>query len=243
MHRWVWALLLLLLAGCSPLLGAAAWPAFLGVALLAGVGLFLSSASATPKGSAATAEATGAIAPEPCDGWEHKSCGADGQIQKSCCPKGARCNYRSQPFTECGGDRCVLGHDPGMCPPPKPMMSAAKTQAECKERWEPACVGNTVTPSCIMTVPTNYMGPARNPRFLTCGDDRCTTSNFIEDCYPQKTGAMSVCASGWTKVCLLGRITERCIPPGAQQTAASKGFVECAAPGTCAIGAEKGVCR
>lgn len=177
-----------------------------------------------------------------CDGYETESC-QDGHIKKSCCPQNAKCNYRFAPFVACGEGLCVNGKDPSLCVPRQPAVTEAKDEADCKAKygdWEPACISGRVTPACIMGVPTNYMGPSRNPPFKTCNDTACTTSQFIEACYPERAEGVS-CLFGWTKVCLQGRITERCIAPGAARSEASQGFVECG-PGRCAIGKDANVC-
>lgn len=248
-------LLLLLVGGCAPVVGLSGLPAVLGVGLLAGLGLWFTAERAdarprsellkrpaSPGAGAASAGACGAIYEPPCDGWEHESCGPNGHIERDCCPKGAKCTFRTAPHQSCGDGACVVGQDPGMCVPREPRVTGATTEVECAGNWEKACVSGKVTMACIMPVPTNYSGPTRNPSFRVCGGDRCTTGRFIEACYPEK-GAMSVCLAPWTRVCLMGRVTERCILPSAQRTAASTAFVECDAPGTCAIASDKSACK
>jgi hypothetical protein len=183
-------------------------------------------------------------APVPCDGTESWVC-EGGRMVKHCCPKTAKCNYRNPPHIDCGDGTCVEGGDEGRCVPPQAARMAAKSEAECTKeygRWEPACVAHKVTKACVAPVPTNYTGPPTNPPYRTCRDDRCTTSRFIEDCHPARAAAKT-CADGWTKVCLEGKVTERCLPavpdPKSEYRAAS--YVVCG-DGSCAVGADKSVC-
>ena len=178
----------------------------------------------------------------PCSGSETPYC-QDGKIEMSCCPQGAKCNFRNAPFSECGDRFCVPGEDPGMCVPRQPRVIEAVDEADCKAKygdWEPACVNGQVRPSCIPLMPTNYMGAGFNPRFQTCGGTACTTGQFIEDCFPVKTEG-ATCDTGWIRVCLQGRITERCAPAGVARSPASQAFVECG-PGRCAIGTDAHIC-
>src|SRR5687768_12821902 len=101
--------------------------------------------------------------PAPCDGHETMVCD-NGLLRARCCPKGARCNFRSSPHVDCGGGYCAVGRDVGRCPAPKPTTTGENSKDACKASWEPACVANKVTQACIMPVPTNYSGPERNPR-------------------------------------------------------------------------------
>ncbi len=238
-----WSLLAFLALGCTPVLGAGGLPFLLGFGLIIGLGFAL-TAQAGPKAERAavapTGEGTGgAPMPRPkCEGWEHKSC-RQGRIAYSCCPKGAKCNYRLSAFQDCGYERCVPGNDPGMCPPDQPMGSAAAKEADCPAGWAKACIDGKLAQMCVMPVPTNFTGPSNNPSFRTCGGDYCTTSRFIDACYPTKE-VVKTCAVPFTKVCLMGVVTERCIPAGAPTSAASKGFVMCDAT-RCAIG-DKSAC-
>lgn len=245
--RWIAPALTLLMVGCSPLLGVSGAAGLAAMGLLASValGLAFGRARAEPSASATSAASGAPLPPPVCDGFEHASC-ADGRIAVSCCPKGAKCNYRNEPYQDCGDGACVPGNDPGLCPPKQPQVDPGKTAAECPGGWIKACVDRKVTMACLMPVPTNYMGPALNPPFRECGDDRCTTSRYVEDCYPAKgtPAASSVCLTGWTDVCLMGVLSQRCLPLGAPKSDASQRFVRCAdAPGRCAIGDDQGACR
>jgi hypothetical protein len=185
-------------------------------------------------------------APVPCDGTEKRVC-EGGRMTTHCCPKSAKCNYRNPPHIDCGDGTCVEGGDEGRCRPPQPVMSASKSEETCKKdygTWEPACVAHKVTKACIMPVPTNYTGPPNNPSFRTCRTDRCTTSRFIEDCHPARGEvAEKACAGSWTKVCLGGKVTERCLPPVPEPESEfrAKTFVTCA-DGSCAVGDDKSTC-
>lgn len=179
----------------------------------------------------------------PCEGTEHESC-QGGRIQVDCCPQGARCNYAFAPFQACGDGACVQGQDPGLCPPREAATQPAADEADCKAKygsWEPACIAGKVTPACILPVPTNYTGPPPNPPFRTCGDDHCTTSPYIEACTPPRAEGES-CLTGWTKVCLMGRLTERCLPFTGARSIASTQIAECGG-GRCAIGTGPAACR
>ncbi|MCB9548480.1 MAG: hypothetical protein H6706_21950 [Myxococcales bacterium] len=233
-----WAGLGLLVAGCAPVVGSGALGAGVIFAALALAGL-AGRAQARP----ARGDACGAPMPKPvCTGTEHQSC-VEGRVLTSCCPQGAKCNYRYAPFQACGDDTCVPGKDPGQCPPKEPIALPAATQADCNGSWEKACVAGKVTMACIMPVPTNYAGPNRNPPFRECGEDRCTTSPFIEHCYPVKPAeGEAACLTGWTKVCLQGRITERCLPLAAPKSQASTDFTACPTAGTCVLGQDADAC-
>lgn len=238
--RWTY-LVVLLLAGCSPMIGAGA--GFFGVLLVVGVAFLSYTRASAEPGAAESSAATGAPMPRPtCDGWEHKSC-QDGRIKYSCCPKGAKCNYRYAPFQECGYEQCVPGNDKGACPAREPVIDAGKTQAECDKtsgQWAKVCANNQVKMACLPPMVTNYMGPPYNPSFRECGDNRCTTSRFIEDCYPNKA-AEAKCLTGWTDVCIEGKLTQKCLPLTARKSEASTGFVKC--PDGCAIGEGPEACR
>lgn len=151
--------------------------------------------------------------PMPCEGYETTSC-ENGWVRTHCCPKNAKCNFDFPSFISCGNQTCVVGADAGRCPAPLPMVDPSKkSAADCGYGWEDACVARKVTKACIMPVPTNYSGPDRNPPYRTCGDDRCTTHSFLEDCFPTKEELGSkACKGGWTKVCLGGKVHERCLP-------------------------------
>ncbi|MBT9559557.1 MAG: hypothetical protein IV100_26240 [Myxococcales bacterium] len=210
--------------------------------------------------SAATLATTDALAGPPmprprCEGSESTSCSATppkagervslGRIGYNCCPPTAKCNYAYVPFTECGHETCVYGRDPGRCPTRQPVVdpSASKDGGKSCSYGEPeqVCLNRKVTSACLMPYPTNYSGPPRNPPFKTCGDDRCTTSTFIEDCYPTRAETKK-CDGAWTPVCLGGQLTDRCLPkaPPAGTTFAATVFATCK-DGSCAIGGE-GAC-
>lgn len=152
-------------------------------------------------------------APIPCDGYEVQSC--DGRmIQRQCCPAGARCNFEAPPYELCGNQTCVLGSDRGRCPSPQPTVDTKTKQADCRSGWVDACVSKKVTRACVLPMPTNFSGPSHNPPYRTCGEDRCTTHTFIEDCFPTKAelGAKA-CDGAWTDVCLGGKVEPRCLKP------------------------------
>ena len=90
-----------------------------------------------------------------------------------------------------------------------------------------------------MQPPTNYDGPPPNPSFRRCGEDRCTTHRFVEDCYPTRAelGAAD-CEGSWTKVCLGGKVEERCLPGGWQKLMMAMPATKYATcpDGTCAVG-------
>jgi hypothetical protein len=183
--------------------------------------------------------------PAPCDGYEETVC-QGGVISTRCCPKGKRCNFRNPPHVSCGDGYCVEGHDVGRCPAPQAQTTPAKSEGECKATsgsWEPACVGGKVTSACIMPVPTNYTGPRPNPRFTTCRQDRCTTSRFVEACHPARGEIADKDCPGFTKVCLGGKVAERCLPfVFGKKTYQAARYVECG-DGSCAVGEDKQACR
>ncbi len=229
------ALLALAVAGCAPLAGAGTW-------LIAVVALaWLAVPSRTQAGPPL---------PRPkCSGSETKQC-SNGRITYHCCPANAKCNYAYAPFVECGYESCVPGQDLGRCPVPRTRSVPAKNADDCNVnhhgRWEKACIDRKVTMACIPGVPTNFSGPAFNPPFKTCGPDQCTTSRYVEDCYPTKAEATS-CPGGWTTVCLQGRLEERCVPAATSLTKTVTGkpvvseFVRCGEQ-TCAMGTDKAAC-
>ncbi len=211
--------------------------------------------------SAATLATTDAFAGPPmprptCEGSESKTCSATqpragerislGHIGYNCCPPGASCNYAYVPFTECGHETCVYGRDPGRCPTRQPAVDPnARKDGEktCKYGGMPeqVCLNRKVTDACLLPYPTNYSGPPRNPPFTTCGEGRCTTSNYIEDCYPTRAETKT-CDGAWTPVCLGGTLTDRCLPkaPPTGATFAATEFAKCKG-GSCAIG-DDGAC-
>lgn len=192
--------------------------------------------------------------PEPPLGVErgtaHHSC--DGaRIQTSYCPPGAYCNYRYMPFVDCGAGNCVIGADAGLCPAPKATTLAATSKADCKGSWEPVCLDRKVTDACV---PKTQGRRAPNPPFVSCGAGRCTTSRFVEDCYPtRKELGKTACDGTWEKVCLLGKLEERCVPKTAPAPSTSSvtpvpgsehatTYVSCG-KGRCAVGTHKGACE
>ncbi len=94
--------------------------------------------------------------------------------------------------------------------------------------------------------PSNYSGPSANPAFTRCGPPsakRCTTHVLIEDCHPTRAelGA-AACDGAWTKVCLGGKIDERCLPGGlGAPTFEAKTYVVCG-DGSCAVGDDRRAC-
>ena len=183
--------------------------------------------------------------PMPCDGTETVVCHG-GVLVKQCCPKGKKCNFRNPPHIACGNGYCAEGKDVGRCPAPQAATTAAKSEAECKGEygdWAEVCVARKVTKACLPSMPTNFTGPPLNPPFRTCGpkDERCTTSQFIEDCHPVR-GEVTECAGTWTKVCLGGKVAERCLPwtVRANPYTATQ-YVKCP-DGSCVIGNDKNLC-
>lgn len=138
--------------------------------------------------------ASRAGAPIPCSGYEARSC-VDGRILEQCCPQGAKCNFESGPFVDCGAGLCTE-RDRGHCPDPVAQLAPP---GSCGDAWELACVAGVVEKACIPPVPTNFTGPPLNPPFKTCGEwpgltapapgMACTTNALAERCYPAKAGA------------------------------------------------------
>lgn len=179
--------------------------------------------------------------PPPCAGEEYFSCERN-RLTRHCTDKGKKAPKIAD-FVNCGYDSCVPGRDRGMCKPWTAVTTGAKDAASCGESygdWQKACVDNRITEACIMSVPTNYMGPPRNPHWLECPNvaDRCAPPSEPEQCL-DKRGAVKTCAGTWEKVCLRGKIEERCVPPkitwGGKNLV--RAFAECS-PTTCAIGSE-----
>lgn len=256
-HTARFALLALLLVGCAPLVGGGSWLLGLLVCTLASalmlLGAPLSAQADRPPPSSSEVRPGG---PEPgppppkpvCSGWEHQSCYA-GNIQTSCCPKNAKCNYAYAPFVECGPGTCAPGFDVGMCPEPQPRLSPkpATDQANCGGNWAKVCSQGKVTNACTLRTPTNYMGPPTNPRFTECGNDRCTTSQFQEVCYPAKGEIKDKdCKWSWQKSCYRGKVTTRCIPdPPTNYSGVfyqTLQYVDCG-DNRCAVGTDKKVCQ
>jgi hypothetical protein len=175
-------------------------------------------------------------APAPCQGSETTVC-QNGYISRQCCPQGAKCNYRNAPFLTCGDGYCVEGKDPGRCPSPRANVMACDASAPGRVE---ACVDRKVTKACVMPVPTNYTGPSQNPSFRTCGDGRCTTHQYVEDCYPTRAEKRFCPLGQWAKVCLGGRVTERCLPMGSLSRFPTTTYATCS-NGSCAVG-DKSAC-
>lgn len=194
----------------------------------------------------------------PCQGSQHVSCSA-GRIQTQCCPEGAMCNYRDEPFTGCGHGLCITSGDPGRCVSPRPNVTTAKSEADCKNdsgEWALVCADKVVVHACLPPMPTNFMGPGNNPRFKSCGSgaapmssedakvgDRCTTHLLDEDCYPTRDElGLRACEAPLTKVCLGGKLLEKCLPqnlsPIKPRLWPASTFVTCD-DGSCAVGDDK----
>lgn len=197
-------------------------------------------------------------APMPCGGYETTAC-QDGRLQTRCCPAGAKCNYRDEPFIGCGHGLCTTGGDPGRCLAPRPNVTAAKSEADCKTEsgdWALVCADKVVVSACLPPMPTNFMGPGFNPRFVACGSgaslsstgdgqvgDRCTTHLLEEDCYPTREElGLRACQGALTKVCLGGKVIEKCLPqnlsPFKPRVWPASTFVTCD-DGSCAVGSDK----
>lgn len=186
--------------------------------------------------------------PIPCSGYEDTTCSNE-RLVKRCCPEGARCNYASPRYLECGHGTCVVGADPGRCPSPAPVATPAASAEDCRGGWALACVDRKVSGICIMPMPTNYGGPGFNPPYRTCGEPRdqlgaaCTTHLLIEDCHPTRAElGDAACDGAWAKVCLGGEVAERCLPADAAPPEyRATAFVTCG-DGSCAVGADATAC-
>ncbi len=246
-----------LLVACAPAAGGVPG-AVLGIALFVGA-----LALMTPGRRAAPEARAGA--PIGCDGWEHRSC-EGGRIQTQCCPKGAKCNFRDEPYLMCGHGLCTTSGDLGRCPSPEPAIFTSvdgpggQSEEACKAThgsWQLVCAKKVVVAACLPPMPTNYMGPGMNPPFKTCGKgprlvsdapaagERCTTHVLAEDCYPTKTElGQDKCLGGWQKVCLGGKVEERCLPVSFEDKRwPATEYVMCD-DGKCAVGKdETKVCR
>lgn len=235
-------------------------------ALLCGAAAFAAFAGCGAGGASILGAALGAVGllalllpasrvvragpPMPCQGVEERVC-SNGQIAKRCCPRGAKCNFDSRPFLDCGHGTCVHGADPGRCPSPAPRFKTQGAPEDCggPSGWRLACVDRAVSGICIMPMPTNYAGPGFNPPYRTCGEPRdqlgaaCTTHLLIEDCHPTRAELGSEpCDGGWAKVCLGGEVAERCLPAGAAPPEyRATAFVTCG-DGSCAVGTDATVC-
>ncbi len=224
MRRLAVLVLAVALAGCAPAVGG-------------GLGLLL-----VLVGGIALLRTARAGAPLQCGGTETPYCDG-GVVRRHCCPSGAKCNYRSAPYTDCGQGLCAPGGDRGRCPAPTTFVSPARSEQACKETsgsWELACLDHKVTRACIPPVPTNFSGPARNAPYRTCGGDRCTTHALIEECLVEKRPGAR-CSGDWRKVCFGGKVRERCVPRDLGQPLEGATYVTCA-DGSCAVGTERSAC-
>ncbi|MFT5432565.1 MAG: hypothetical protein ACI9OJ_003264, partial [Myxococcota bacterium] len=220
-----------LVAGCAPIVGLGGWSGMLlvvGASLALGLsgtrsGPLANDATAAPPVVSAHPAAGPVQGPPPpppvCTGSWHSQC-TNGVISKSCCPKNAKCNYAYSPHVDCGYNRCVSGHDVGLCPAPEPqVLHGTENKEACQNKggqWERACAQSIAKEVCIAPVPTNYMGPPRNPKFQVCSQNRCTTGPVRSACYPTRkelanTGKTE-CNGQWRKTCVEGKIAERCLP-------------------------------
>ena len=248
-----WVLLLALLAaGCAPMVGAGSGGLMVLLATVLTLAIGVPAAIAQPPKDTANKRAEGPPPPPPqCSGTWHSQC-VDGRVKRSCCPQGAKCNYRYAPHVDCGFGRCVTGHDVGMCPSPEPQtLPSVKNETTCQNKggsWESACVQGINKKACIVPVPTNYMGPPRNPKFFGCSDSRCTTGPVRAACYPTREEAKQRrkdCKTGWKKTCVQGQIKERCLPnPPTNYNGnffKSTEYVDCG-ENRCVLGTEKWRC-
>ena len=227
MHGLILAGLAVAAVGCAPAAGA-------------GLGLLV----VLVFGAVALVRSAGAGAPVPCDGDESTYC-EGGHVRRRCCPKNAKCNYRSAPFIACGQGTCAAGGDRGRCPAPEPVVGPARSESACTGQgshgsWELACVEHRVARVCIPPVPTNFSGPARNPPYRTCGGERCTTHTLIEDCLPENKPGVR-CDGQWRKVCFGGKLGERCVPRQLHEALSAAGYVTCP-DGSCAVGSDRAAC-
>ncbi|MFT7581003.1 MAG: hypothetical protein ACI9MR_002677 [Myxococcota bacterium] len=217
-----------LLAAC----GTAGWSAGPGVLLACVLAIPVLWASRA-RGGART----------PCQGTETVIC-SGGHLRTQCCPTGSKCNYRNVPFQRCGTGLCVEGQDVGRCKAPQPATTGAEDEADCKKSyggWAPACVKGEVTDACIMSVPTNFTGPPRNPHYQTLLWNMCTTHLLPSDGLLVRHWLTApFCIGEWKAVCLNGELSERCIPfPGltAVQTFPATTYVTCP-DDSCAVGTD-----
>lgn len=182
--------------------------------------------------------------PPPCDGTRVESC-VGGSVHVTCCPAGEKCPAVAE-FRHCGDGRCVDGKDVGMCAPREVHSVVAPNEAECVTSgaaWVKACVKGRVAMACLPPVPTNYTGPPQNPSFVTCGGDRCSVATHPELCFEERSADDSACLGTWTKACVKGRISERCVPVFKGAGAASiRAFSDCGG-GRCVIGADVSACE
>lgn len=196
--------------------------------------------------------------PDECSGRETYYC-SHGRIREHCCPAGAKCNYRDEPYLECGRGYCTTTGDLGRCPAPTPTTYNADDEATCKGlkgTWELACAERVVVRKCLPPMPTNFSDPSPNPSFSVCGGgarlvsggvaagERCSTHRLVEDCYPDAAElGMAPCAGEWKAMCLGGKVVDKCVPvvPLKPQAWQAASFVSCP-DGTCAVGADKKAC-
>lgn len=216
----------LVVSGCAPVVGLTSWAGMAGTLVVLGLLLLPGRSRAElPPMSVERVTPPGGVVPPKCTGRWHEQC-VDGRVSRRCCPRGAKCNYRNAPFVSCGYDTCVPGHDIGLCPEIQPRLAAppgAKKEDCTKGTWEKACVNKVVRDACIQYYPTNYSGTPYNPKFTTCGENRCTTRPTPAACEPVKVDG-AVCSTSWAKTCLDGKVTERCLPEG---TYPSTLYTEC----------------
>ncbi|MEZ4463037.1 MAG: hypothetical protein R3F43_00605 [bacterium] len=143
---------------------------------------------------------------------------ARGHIRTSCCPQNAKCNYRYAPFQACSEAPASRAGIPA-CAPEGAHRHRGRHPGGLPRQLGARLRAGQGGGRLHHARPHQLRGPTRNPAFRECGDGRCTTSPFIEHCYPVKPAeGEAACLTGWTKVCLQGRITERCLPLAAPKT-------------------------
>lgn len=238
----------------SALLFVACSPSDMGASgALSGLAVFAGITALAGLGARRDARAG---APMPCDGYEETACDGE-RIVTHCCPKGAKCNFRDGPHVTCGHGLCRAGGDISRCAAPVATTTPAKSEADCKKdhgSWELVCADKVVVAACLPPMPTNFMGPGYKPAFTMCGKgdrlvstavvvgERCTNHRLAEDCYP--TASEGKCLGAVTKVCLGGKVVDKCLPVSLQPRAwEAAAFVKCP-DGSCAIGTDSAnACR
>jgi hypothetical protein len=243
------ALSCLVLTACGPSAIGGSPGALVGLLMVLGLGLLFVPGRRDLRASSPD---------EECSGQETHYC-AHGRIRERCCPAGAKCNYRDEPFVECGRGYCTTSGDVGRCPVPTPLQYNAHDEATChamKGHWELACAERVVVAACLPPVPTNFSDPSPNPSFHVCGrgtrlvsgdvaeGERCSTHPLEDDCYPSQAElGMAPCPGAWTPMCIGGAVVDRCVPvvPLAPRTWTAATFVSCP-DGSCAVGSDGDAC-
>lgn len=243
------ALSCLVLTACAPGVIGGSGSALVGLVMVFGLGLLLVPGRRDVRASSSDDE---------CSGKESYYC-AHGRIRERCCPKGAKCNYRDEPYLECGRGYCTTTGDLGRCPVPTPTTYNADDEASCralKGHWELACAERVVVAACLPPVPTNFSDPSPNPAFHVCGagtrlvsgavveGERCSTHPLEEACYPSAVElGIAPCPGAWTPMCIGGEVVDKCVPvvPLAPRAWRAAEYVTCP-DGTCAVGSDVRAC-